>query len=123
MPLYEYVCEKCEIVCQDVHPMADPHPPCPQCGASYGEVWHQHWQASEQNVVGEPSTFGQIAAKNAKRAGKEQMDLMRDEVYGPKVPLPWFRSGKVGNLRRMDKPLDLSTVKDVDRYVTTGRKD
>ncbi len=84
-----------------------------------------------------PTTVGQQAEINARRVGKEQMQLMAEESktrfssFTGKLPdgasplktapeTPWFRDGSVPGLAKLDKPLDVSKLKDVRAYVEKG---
>lgn len=96
-------------------------------------------------VYGDPKTVGQQAELNAKRLGKEQVALMEEKyerekqerrakramklaekvggTVDPTPPgTPWWRSGELPGLEKMDKPLDVSKLKDPTHYVLTGEK-
>jgi hypothetical protein len=112
---------------------------CPKCDEVYGKGFNQDYSKSQVVgvVYGDPKTFGQQAELNAKRAGREQMQQMAEESarrlseYTGPLPqgasinttgtgeTPPWRDGSLG-LPPMEKPLDLSQVKDVNRYVRTG---
>jgi hypothetical protein len=114
---------------------------CPKCGAVEPD-FHQVFDGG--NVVGlvkgQPKTFGQQAELNAKRMGKEQMQLMAQadkdrlsrassklpgkRIDVPESPVtPWFRDGSIEGTERLEKPLNLSSVKDTEKYIQTGKKD
>lgn len=94
---------------------------------------------------GEPRTVGSLAEKNTKKLCKEDYDRImaqgksdtvspamrkRIEENGgtvkkremPTGNIPWYRNGSVAGTERLDKPLDLSKVKDIGTYVKTGKK-
>lgn len=39
MPLYDYECQSCGHAEEIQRPLNDPHPDCPQCGATGGDVF------------------------------------------------------------------------------------
>jgi hypothetical protein len=114
---------------------------CPGCGEAYGRGFNQDYSQSRVIgvVYGDPKTFGQQAELNAKRTGKERMQQMAEEdarrlsgYTGPLPPgasinttgtgeTPPWRDGSMG-LAPLEKPLDLTKVKDVNKYVRTGEK-
>jgi len=44
--------------------------------------------------------------------------IQKKESVGNK---PWWRSGEVKGLQKMDKPLDLKKVKDTKKYIEEGK--
>jgi len=143
MPTYEYHCDTCDTTHEESRSIHAPHPKkCPTCGQKAGEKFSQVF--TNHNVVclvyGNPKTIGQQAEQNAKRVGKAKLEEMaekeKERVSKAKGKLPkgasriarsdddppWFRSGEVPGLPRSDKPLDMSTVKDVTKFVETGQK-
>ncbi len=141
MPTYAFGCESCGHSYEHEQSIHAEHPTsCPRCGATGEEVFHQLWGTYKTLglVKGSPTTVGQQAELNARRAGKEQIQMMAEEAALPKWtgPMPegarvnttgtgqppWYRSGEVKGTGRLEKPLDLSKVKDVARYVATGDK-
>lgn len=144
MPTREYVCERCNGNFEEFFSSisADHPAKCPDCGEAYGEVFRQVYHGGIGLVKGEPKTFGQQAESNAKRLGKEGMRKLKEEDRtryhsggftgelpqggsaagrpSGKSASPWYRSGKIPGLQKMDKPLDLSKVKDTTKYVRTG---
>jgi hypothetical protein len=81
---------------------------CPSCGTIYGDGFEQDYSLSNFTCVvyGNPTTFGQQAELNAKRLGKEQMQLIQDK----------------NNKRLEEKPLNLKNIKSIERYIETGDK-
>jgi len=75
--------------------------------------------------IHEAKTVGQCAEINRKRQGKELCEKMVDEdaYYGPRKAglkqIPWWRSGKHGTTKS-EKPIDLTKIKDTDKYIMTG---
>lgn len=127
--------------------MRDGHPSvCPECGESYAEgsgKFHQDFTASRVVgwVYGNPTTVGQQMEINARTMGKEKLEMeIRAEQEkrlpinrkGGKRPLkpveapeglPWYRSGEVEGLPKMEKPLDARDFKSdvqVKEYVDHG---
>lgn len=66
--------------------------------------------------------MGQQAELNAKKAGKERMQMLAEAGGGGGKEVPWWRDGSVEGLPRMDKPLNLDGVKDLQKYVEVGEK-
>lgn len=139
MPTYGYLCEACGRAHEEFKSMSAPHPAaCPSCGEPHGERFRQDFRGSAPLgiVKGNPTTIGQQAELNARRAGKEQMRQMAEEDrarvrgFTGRLPKgarpnttgtgerPWFRDGIAGNV--LDKPLDLRKVKDAKKYIETG---
>lgn len=146
MPTYEYRCDACDHQFEQFRGFSEPHPDeCPRCFEPYGDDYQFH-QAYANNrplalVRGNPTTFGQQAEINAKRAGKEQLAIMT-EIAKPEnrkkktlkvpdgasivdtkpAPTPWFRDGSVPGVPKLDKPLNLNKIPNVDKYIQTGNK-
>lgn len=131
MPRYSYACGKCEHKFEDYHLMSEPHPKkCPACGKnSLGQSFDNHNITGV--VYGNPTTIGQQAELNTKRLGREQHQRMVEQDFQsrklksptePKVETPWYRSGCIDGLEKLDKPLELSKIKDTKKYIETGEK-
>lgn len=141
MPTYDYCCDRCGNGHSEFKTMSAPHPAaCPSCGEPWGESFRQDFAGvgAVAIVYGNPTTFGQQAEINARREGKERLQMMQEEARrrvsrwsgplpeGARVnttgtgETPWFRAPGTPGLKPLDKPLDLSAVKDVRRYVETG---
>lgn len=127
--------------------MSEGHPEqCPECGESYANgngLFHQDFTASRVVgwVYGNPTTVGQQMEINARKLGKEQLEKEIETEKAKRLPinrkggrrplkpvevpegLPWYRSGEVEGLPRMEKPLDIKKFKDetqVKEYVDHG---
>lgn len=101
-----------------------------------GKGFNQVFGVPNAVVRGNPKTFGQAAEENARRVGREQLELMAEEdkarvsTFKGKLPkgaslnktqakTPPWRDGSLG-IPAMDKPLDVAKVKNVKRYIETG---
>ena len=129
MPNYAYICLKCNHSFEEHHLMSELHPAhCPSCNEPYGQDFQQDWSKSNNTgiVYGDPKTVGQQAELNAKKLGKEGVKKLFEETnknkdFSGMLPkkgqvkkkegaLPWYRSGEVPGLPKMDKPLDIKKV-------------
>lgn len=136
MPTYLFVCETCGVSGDVEQSICDALPDtCPECGEQDASRWHQIY--SGENFCfcrQEPTTVGQQAEINARRVGKEQIELMAEkskpanhkgefsrkfkggtkttERY--KASRPWWRP-------HSDKPLDVKKLKDPTKYILTGK--
>jgi putative FmdB family regulatory protein len=126
MPTYEFECEKCGFNLEEFFMMYEPKPEiCQKCGAGK-PTFHQVFSGSNPVCrTNEPRTFGQQAEKNAKELGKEQLQKMAEqcvpaELKKRKVEKPWWRDGSVEGCPEMDKPLDVTKIKDMKKYVEKG---
>lgn len=140
MPTYAYSCDACGCQHEEFRSISQPHPTqCPDCSEPFGDVFRQEFMGS--NPIGivrnQPTTFGQQAEINARRMGKEQMQIMAEQSkkrvsqFTGKLPdnasinttgtgeRPWWRDGVAG-LPTLDKPLDMKKVKDSTKYIETG---
>ena len=122
MSWYPVVCLKCNHTEPDFYkPMPKDWPvECPNC-----KQVELMWDCSApmdfvlQDLT--PKTAGQDAERNKKRWGKELTQIKAEQILGPKEmerrasPTPWWREDG-------SKPLDLTKVKDVQKYVHTGDK-
>ncbi len=124
--LFEYQCEACQEVFDFWLTMSQKRPKkCPSCGK------HGLNQLFTTNVIcnfiESAKTFGKAAEINAKREGKagiermEENDPVKIEQDKQKKNTPWWRSGKHGTKKR-DKPLDISKIKDTQKYIETGEQ-
>lgn len=137
MPNYSYRCQKCSFEDSHFQRLADaPIKKCPECRANkYERVF------GEPNAIvrGNPRTFGAAAEENAKRVGKEQLDIMKSDndfstreftgklpkgakrVARPKADfIPAWRDGSMGT-PVMKKELNLKKVKNPQAYIETGK--
>lgn len=129
MPLYSYVCDDCDYSYEQVRSIHKAHPKkCPNCSSKTG--LHQNYQTVSGLgfVKNGPTTIGQQMELNEKTWGRELTQVKQDEALKKrnwktsKKDLPWWRSGKVDGLPREEKPLDLTKVKNVKKYIETGNK-
>ena len=138
MPIYEFKC-KCGHSHEEFMMMSAKEPDkCPKCGCKNGKGYSKSFGQPHVIVRGDPKTFGQAAEENAKRLGKEQMQLMAEEaktrtkkagirklpkgasrIDTSKAKTPPWRDGSMG-LKPMDKPLNVKKIKDVKKYIHTG---
>lgn len=136
MVTYHFVCESCEVQGDVVQSIKDSLPEqCPECGATEPH-WHQVYSGENFCFVRqEPTTVGQQAELNAKRVGREQMQIMgeqsqianRKAKFSGKIPSggrkltdttkaarPWWRPNA-------DKPLNVSKLKDPTKFILEGK--
>ena len=94
---------------------------------------------------GDPKTVGELAERNTKKMGKDQVSLyeekqreakrLRRKAIAEKLPkgaslakndshpLPPWRDGSIPGLERSDKPLELiDNVSNIEKFVMTGKK-
>ena len=96
MPTHLFHCDMCDKPHEFFLFITDPFPTqCPVCGAgepSYRRVWHGQAPMGFLKDA-EPKTVGQLAERNARREGKERLELMAEERRRKK---PWTgpRGGK-----------------------------
>ncbi len=143
MAEYQFRCGDCQhefTLCQSMH---TPRPKsCPKCRKrkNFGAVI-----GIPIGVRGEPRTVGSLAEKNTKKLSKEAHERImthgKSEGLSPAmrkrveekggVPLaqkkptgkaPWYRNGSVPGTEKSDKPIDLSGVKDMKKFIETGKK-
>lgn len=125
----EYFCLTCEhrweIETEFAKPPKTPKK-CPVCKKK--TVGQQFTTFGVVNFLESARNFEHASDINKKRLGKEQLQLMEDAdpIISKKKQraknLPWWQDGSVEGLPRDEKPLDLSTIKDVKKYIETGEK-
>lgn len=125
MPNYHYICKNCEYefeVFQSIH--ENPKKRCEKCKKHKLERIIYAAMVIDKT----PKTIGSWAEAENKKLGAEQVELKKKKLMeeskvpytGPGKPLkkekikPWWRTS--------DKPLDLKTVKNVEKYIITGDK-
>lgn len=136
MPFYDYHCTLCDHRFERYGSVKSPHPKkCPACGKQKG--FYQVLGAVIGVHGGEPTCVGQVAERNTKKLSSEQYEAImnegRDTPYkgplpkgatlGPKKKkgkTPWWRDGSIPGLKKMDEPLDLKKVKDINKYIEHG---
>lgn len=143
MPEYEFKCGDCQHCFSLAQSMKAPRPKsCPRCRCrkNFGQVI-----GLPIGVRGEPRTVGSLAEKNTKKLCKEEYDavMMKGKIKGlspqmkkrveaaggtvvePKKrsgELPWYRDGSIPGVERSEKPIDITKIKDVKKFIATGKK-
>lgn len=141
IPLYQYCCKKCGHECEDFRFRFEGGPTkCPECKAKAPHFRQLIGDGIIGRVKNQPKTVGQQAEINNRKLGKEQMELMAEAEKkqkrsgwegrlpegarvverGEAVTPPW-RDGTFG-IPAMEKPLDLSEIKNTEKYIRTGEK-
>lgn len=120
MPNYHYQCENCGYDFELYHSIKEKlRKKCPKCKKNKLEtIIHSVTIA----IKAEPKTVGHLAANNRDKmtqteytAKQHTEQSSRIENKKPKTKKPFWRDS--------DKPLDLKTVKNVDKFIHTGKKD
>lgn len=144
MPTYAMTCD-CGHSYEEFRWFSEGEPEaCPVCAEPNGEKFHQNWPVNRPGgwTYGEDhaTTVGQQAQYNARRLGKEQVEKKVEEsrnrkrkaadsvwnqipgarVVDPTDELPWYRDGSMPGLPKMERPLDLNQVRDVNKYIEEG---
>lgn len=142
MAEYDFKCGHCKHEFTLNQPMKAPRPTsCPKCRGTekFGQVI-----SAPIGVRGEPTTVGSLAEKNTSKLCREDYDRIINagktnglspqmkkklEDQGcvvkerkPSGKTPWYRDGSVPGTERSDKPIDLSKIKDVKKFIQTGDK-
>lgn len=116
MPLYDMVCPDCDHRYELEQSIKYDLPyTCPACDGK--NLTQDYGRKSLTINDGVPRTIAQQAEQNAKALGTEKMEEMRTEskkLLGRDKPRPWWRDE--------DKPVDLSKIKDVNKWIATGDK-
>lgn len=138
MPTYAMKCD-CGHSYEEFRFFSEGIPPeCPKCKEPLGERFNQDWMRNRPAgwTYGEDriTTVGQLGEHNYKRAGKEKMQKMMEEVRESKshwkgptiegavkpekvdpkdVPVPWYKDSH--------DVLNLDKIPDVQRYIETGQ--
>lgn len=129
MPSYAYRCLTCEHEFEDFHLMSEPHPKrCPKCGKKISQIFDNH-QVTPL-CYGNATTVGQQAEENTRKLGREghqkmvEADCKARKLKSPtkKKELPWYRDGSVEGTKRLDKPLNISKIKDTKKFIETGEQ-
>jgi hypothetical protein len=124
--IYPVRCRKCDYANPDYEiwwselPQDNFPVKCPSCRK---KQLVRDWGEPSDCIIRDntPKTAGQDAERNAKLLGKELTQKKAEEVLGDKTmakrnaPTPWWREPN-------SKPLDVSKVKDVKRFIETGEK-
>ena len=75
------------------------------------------------------NTVGQLAEKNKRTKGKgKDQKTMKEKISESGIEkvkkdakIPWWRSGDVKGLPKMDKPLNLKKINNVKNYIEGGK--
>lgn len=117
---YDAICDGCGFEGEISKPMADEFPTrCPACKKNKLRQDYSKKSPIVQDLT--PKTVGQQAERNAKVEGKEQQQIKAEKLLGPKgmakrnAKTPWWR--KEGS-----KPLDVTKIKDPNKFILTGDK-
>jgi len=123
MPTYHFICETCDECWELTQSIKKDLPKkCCKCGEAKPNRFYQDYSQYDLffHVYTDPNTVGQQDERNKKKMGRELSQITAEEIAGPKTmakkrtPKPWWQDG--------DKPLNLSTVKDVGKFIETGEK-
>ena len=145
MPIYPYQCDACGHAFDEIQMMSEP--PLKKCPACKRKKLRRLFGTPNVIVRYSPKSVMSLAEQNtrelADRVGKENVQqALRKKVYGKggrklklkegmkvvpdtgeKSETPWWRSGEVeGTGPRMDKPLDVTKVKDPKKFILKGDK-
>ena len=122
MPTYGYICTECAHEFEVVQRMVDDAlVDCPECKQ---ETLQRKIYVPNLHITGEPTTIGHQAARNTERMGHyEYEDKMAqrkkrvqkasekfcEQTGGKNIErgkeLPWYRSGKIDGLPKIEQPL------------------
>lgn len=122
--IYEFWCEACGDVFEWWLTMKQKKPKrCPSCKKN--KLCQSYTTNVICNFIESANTFGKAAEINAKRVGIENLREMErcDPLYEQRQKqkqLPWWRKGNINGLKKMEKPLDVSKIKDKEKYIVTG---
>lgn len=120
MPYYEFSCDSCKYVFEIKLSYTDKHPTkCPKCKK---QKLYQLFDGNTVVSIKGENTLGQIGEANwKKKGGKIKEDIAKKQEEDDKK-LPWWRSGDVKGLPKERKPIDVSKIKDVKKYIEKGEK-
>lgn len=123
---YLFECENCKVVIEKWLTMNSYRcKKCPNCGKN--KLFQLFTTMGHTMFLESAKTFGKAAEINEKREGKEKMQVMfeNDPVGQAKKKqesnIPWWRKKAEGNKERK-KPLDVSKIKDTEKYIITGEE-
>lgn len=137
MPIYEYACRDCEIAFDVMQRMSeDPLRECPMCEQ---QTLTRLFSCPNVIVEREPTTIGELAAKNSKNMSKDELaeksgkkkeakrkglaelaNKVGGEAMQKSDSLPWWRDGKSFGSKKSDKPIDTSKITNIRKYVEDG---
>jgi putative FmdB family regulatory protein len=144
MPTYSFACT-CGKRYEEFRWFSEGMPgKCPACPRKYGKGFGQDYSQNRPLglAYGNPTTVGQQSEINMKKTGtelehklavkekKKRAGFAGKLPQGAKVqerpekspPPPWWRDGSVAGTQRLDAPLNLKEVKNLEKYVQTGDK-
>lgn len=120
MPTYEFSCDKCGYNFELYLSFSDKHPcKCPKCKK---KSLNQVFDGNTIICVKGGNSMGHIGESNWKKDGGKIKEKMAKEQEESDAKLPWWRSGKTKGLAKERKPIDVSKIKDVKRYIEKGEK-
>jgi len=135
MITYEYECGTCDAHFEVEQSIKDePFTVCPQC--EHDTLYRVINPPLYVKVVGEPTTIGQLAERNAKHMSKEEMDKAQERfktqktisrtpdsrlpksmpIETPKEVHPWMEKSRTKTTKEVQK----MTPEQQKRYVQTG---
>jgi len=116
MPVYEYECKKCEHSFEINQSMEDkPKKKCPSCGK-----FQLYKILSEPTIIVRqtPTTLGQLAAQNSKRAGKIKTEKREEQKQKSKPQEPWYTANASASRKEIQK----MTREQKAQYIKKGKK-
>ncbi len=125
----EFYCDDCDQVfaeSQSIHDRV--RDKCPQCGAKT-PTFNQLFGNPHVLILGEATTVGQQSERNVKRLGKELIQIQEEQELAKRQPIA--RNGRKIEKRSKtkerpfwrkdsDKPLDISKIPDLKKYIEHG---
>lgn len=144
MPFYDFHCSACDTQSEIFQTFAEFDNPntkvqCQKCGCKSKRKISRKF-TPRVNFIDRvtPTTFGAVGEKNAKKLGKEQLQLMQEAKVERRQNMLQKRletNGVNAKVNKIDKTpetpfwrepgekvLDLKTIKDVNKYIATGEK-
>jgi len=120
MPTYEFSCDKCGHNFELFLSFSEEHPSkCPKCKK---KSLNQVFDGNTIICVKGENTIGQLGESNWKKYGGKIKEDMAKKQEETDKKLPWWRSGEVKGLSKERKPIDVSKIKDVKKYIEKGEK-
>jgi len=126
MPEYQYKCDSCNYSFDIYQKINSPtKKTCPKCKAkSLYKIF-----GSVLVFCNNVNTIGQLAEKNKRTKGKgKDQKTMKEKISESGIEkvkkdakIPWWRSGDVKGLPKMDKPLNLKKINNVKNYIEGGK--
>ncbi len=120
MPYYEFSCESCSYNFEIKLSFSESHPTkCPKCKK---KKLIQIYDGNTIVCMKGGDTIGHIGESNWKKSGGKIKEKMQKNKEIKESKIPWWRSGKVSGLSKKEKPLNLSKIKNINRYIETGEE-